>query len=83
MMGYLADEAKTAQVIDENGWLHTGDNGELDKVRVNAYHCVIFEHKNILTAGWILNCPRQEVRQVIIIPQKKVLGHTEQIVCQN
>jgi acyl-CoA synthetase (AMP-forming)/AMP-acid ligase II len=32
MMGYLADEAKTAQVIDENGWLHTGDIGQLDKV---------------------------------------------------
>lgn len=32
MMGYLADETKTAQVIDENGWLHTGDIGQLDKV---------------------------------------------------
>ena len=35
MMGYLADKVKTAQVIDENRWLHTGDIGQLDKV---IYH---------------------------------------------
>ena len=33
MMGYLADEVKTRQVIDNNGWLHTGDIGKIDKVQ--------------------------------------------------
>lgn len=32
MMGYLADEKKTVQVLDKSGWMYTGDIGRLDKV---------------------------------------------------
>ena len=31
-MGYLNSEEKTLEAIDDEGWLHSGDIGRVDKV---------------------------------------------------
>ncbi len=47
--GYLKDQAKTAETIDEQGWVHTGDIGRFDD---DGYLFIVDRKKElIITAG--------------------------------
>jgi len=49
MMGYLNNPEKTAETIDDEGWLHSGDIGKIDN---NGYLYVTDRIKNlIITSG--------------------------------
>lgn len=48
MLGYLDDPAATAEAIDANGWLHTGDIGTMDE---NGYLRITDRKKDLYIAG--------------------------------
>jgi fatty-acyl-CoA synthase len=78
MEGYFNDPAATAQAIDEDGWLHTGDLGRFDSssnlifagrlkdvVRVGGENVSAQEVENML-----LRHPNIKIVQVVAVPDR-------------
>ncbi|GAA4616321.1 FadD3 family acyl-CoA ligase [Saccharopolyspora hordei] len=61
MLGYLDDEEATAQAIDRDGWLHTGDVGRLDE---RGYLTITDRLKDMYICGGF-NVYPAEVEQVL------------------
>ena len=58
MLGYYKNPEATAQIIDANGWLHTGDLGTLDE---EGYVTVRGRSKNLLLTSSGLNIYPEEI----------------------
>jgi len=74
MLGYLDDPAATAEAIDPDGWLHTGDVGVLDE---HGYLRITDRLKDMYIAGGF-NCYPAEIERMMAahpaIAQVAVVG---------
>ena len=62
MIGYHANEAATAETLDEDGWLHTGDLGTMD---TRGYVCVTGRVKEMIIRGGENHFPA-EIENVLL-----------------
>ena len=79
MAGYYKDDASTQAVIDEDGWFHTGDIGEL----VNGYLKITDRKKEIfkLSTGKYIapQVLENKLKESSFIEQAMVIGENEKI----
>ena len=61
MLGYLDDPAATAEAIDADGWLHTGDVGTMDE---NDYIQITDRKKDMYISGGF-NCYPAEIEKLL------------------
>ncbi|MFZ1741585.1 MAG: FadD3 family acyl-CoA ligase [Pontixanthobacter sp.] len=61
MLGYLDDPDATAETIDADGWLHTGDVGTMDQ---NGYVRITDRMKDMYIAGGF-NCYPAEIEKIL------------------
>ena len=61
MLGYLDDPQATAEAIDPDGWLHTGDVGTMDE---NGYVRITDRKKDMYISGGF-NCYPAEVEKLL------------------
>lgn len=81
MQGYLNKPEATAEVLDSDGWLSTGDLGELDKKR---YLTITGRRKELLILGNGKNISPYEIEQKIekispLVDEAAVVVHREQL----
>lgn len=62
-MGYLNQPDKTAETIDENGWLHSGDLGKMDK---NGFLFITGRIKELIITAGGENIPPVRIEQLIL-----------------
>lgn len=53
MLGYMYNEEKTKEAIDEDGWLHTGDVGSIDD---DGFYSIIGRIKELIITSGGENC---------------------------
>ena len=63
MQGYWGDETKTKATIDEQGWLHSGDLGEMDE---QGYVTIVGRIKDLIIRGGENIYPR-EIEEVLYL----------------
>ena len=61
MLGYLDDPEATAEAIDSDGWLHTGDVGEMDE---DGYVRITDRKKDMYISGGF-NCYPAEIEKLL------------------
>jgi fatty-acyl-CoA synthase len=79
MLGYWEDPLKTAQAIDADGWMHTGDLGTIDQ---EGYGKIVGRLKELIIRGgenispaeieeFLYRHPQVEMVQVVGVPDEK------------
>ena len=86
MLGYWEDEAKTAEVLDANGWMHTGDLAVID---AEGYGKIVGRIKDLVIRGgenvypreieeFLFSHPKVEAAQVFGVPDPR---YGEELCC--
>ncbi|XSC47568.1 AMP-binding enzyme [Bradyrhizobium sp. RDT10] len=79
MLGYWGDAEQTAQAIDSDGWMHTGDLGTIDR---DGYGRIVGRLKELIIRGgenispaeieeFLHRHPKIEMVQVVGVPDEK------------
>jgi fatty-acyl-CoA synthase len=79
MLGYWQDSQKTAEAIDPDGWMHTGDLGTIDQ---NGYGRIVGRLTELIIRGgenispaeieeFLHRNPKIEMAQIVGVPDQK------------
>ena len=70
MIGYFDDPEQTAEVVEPDGWLHTGDLGRFDE---RGYLTITGRKKDMFIVGGFNTYPA-EIEAVLASPRRRVAG---------